>query len=208
MKLSNKGLLEIAEHEGIVPAPYRDSVGVWTFGVGHTAAAGGPNPIQMQRDMPKDLDGAIDFALEVFRVDVGTYEDRVNGAIRVPLKQHEFDALVSFDFNTGGIYKAKLTRAINAGEADAYRHFMGWLKPPEIRKRRTAEMNLFRTGNYDANGDDIPVWQTNGMGRLSGILKTVDGAYVLKRMKRPTAPTGGFWASIIKAILSIFGGRT
>ena len=33
-----------AEHEGIVPAPYRDSTGLWTYGIGHTAAAGAPGP--------------------------------------------------------------------------------------------------------------------------------------------------------------------
>ena len=47
MRLSDKGIVEIAEHEGIVPAPYRDSVGVVTFGVGHTAAAGVLDPAEM-----------------------------------------------------------------------------------------------------------------------------------------------------------------
>lgn len=188
MKLSDKGILEIAEHEGIVPAPYRDSVGVWTFGIGHTAAAGGLDPQEMNGAMPADIDAAIDRALAIFRADVVKYEDRVNAAIRVPLKQHEFDALVSFDFNTGGIGRARLTHAINDGDPDAARHFMGWLRPPEIRKRRTAEMNLFRTGNYDANGSSIPVWKTNGAGRLAGILKTIDGTDVLRRMGRVPSP--------------------
>jgi lysozyme len=41
MTISAPGLIEIAEHEGIVPAPYLDSAGVRTWGIGHTAAAGG-----------------------------------------------------------------------------------------------------------------------------------------------------------------------
>lgn len=186
MKLSDKGLLEIAEHEGIVPAPYRDSVGVWTYGIGHTKNAGGLDPFKMAKNMPTghNLEAAIDRAIEIFREDVQKYEERVNRAIKVPLAQHQFDALVSFDFNTGGIFQAKLTRAINARDADASRHFFGWLKPPEIRKRRTAEKNLFVTGNYDANGDDIPIWATNGAGKLTGILKTIDGADLLRRMNR------------------------
>jgi len=112
MRVSDKGLLEIAEHEGIVPAPYRDSVGVWTFGVGHTAAAGGLDPQEMNGAMPTGaaLEAAVDRALEVFREDIPKYEARVNKHIKVPLKQHQFDALVSFDFNTGGIwYKSKRT---------------------------------------------------------------------------------------------------
>lgn len=190
MRVSDKGLLEIAEHEGIVPAPYRDSVGVWTFGIGHTAAAGGLDPQEMNGAMPTGdaLEKAIDRAIDLFRLDVRKYEGRVNAAIKVPLEQHEFDALVSFDFNTGGIYRAKLTQAINAGDSNAARHFMGWLRPPEIRKRRTAEMRLFQTGDYDANGDQIPIWKTNGKGKLIGIFYTISGAELLLRMKGPTRP--------------------
>jgi lysozyme len=188
MRVSDKGLLEIAEHEGIVPAPYLDSVGVWTFGVGHTAAAGDPDPAKMPKAMPVNIEAAIDEALRVFRQDIPKYEDRVRRAIKVPLKQHEFDALVSFDFNTGGIFRAKLTKAINAGEANAARHFMGWVKPPEIRKRRMAEMRLFETGDYDANGDAIPVWRTDGNGRLRGVMRQISGASVLMRMRPRRVP--------------------
>ena len=155
MTLSDRGILEIAEHEGIVPAPYRDSVGVWTWGIGHTRNAGGLDPAKMPMAMPGNLDAAIDLVIETFRDDVVKYAARVNTAIKVPLKQHEFDALVSFDLNTGGIHRAQLTKAINQGDPDAARHFMGWLRPPEIRERRKAEMSLFRTGDYDANGDTI-----------------------------------------------------
>jgi lysozyme len=182
MTLSPAGLIEIAEHEGIVPAPYRDSVGVWTWGIGHTAAAGGPDPASIPRAMPQDIDAAVIAAIDQFAIDVKGYEARVNAAITVPLAQHQFDALVSFDFNTGGIHRARLTAAINAGESDAARHFMGWLRPPEIRKRRTAEMALFRTGDYAANGDAVPIWRTDGKGRLTGILRTISGAELLRQV--------------------------
>lgn len=184
MKLSDKGLLEIAEHEGIVPAPYKDSVGVWTFGIGHTAAAGGLNPAAMEKGMPVDLDAAIDQAIKVFAEDVVKYENRVTGALRSSVSQHQFDALVSFDFNTGGIERARLTRAINQGEANASKHFFGWLKPPEIRKRRTAEKNLYDTGDYDANGNTIPIWSVDKNGKLKGVHTTISGTELLVRMNR------------------------
>lgn len=189
MRVSDKGLVEIAEHEGIVPAPYRDSVGVWTYGVGHTAAAGGLDPREMNSAMPTGaaLDAAVDRALELFKVDLGKYEKRVNDAIKVPLLQHEFDALVSFDFNTGGIYRAKLTAAINAGDKSGA-GFMGWLQPPEIRKRRTAEMNLFKTGDYDANGNTVPIWKTNGAGKLIGLHGSMSGAELLLRLRGSVQP--------------------
>ncbi|MCX7298870.1 MAG: lysozyme [Rhodobacterales bacterium] len=188
MTISTRGLLEIAEHEGIVPAPYLDSVGVWTWGIGHTVAAGGPDPAKMHRAMPQDIDKAVIAAIEQFAVDVKGYVARVNEAIHVPLAQHQFDALVSFDFNTGGIHRAKLTAAINAGEPDAAQHFMGWLRPPEIRKRRTAEMSLFRTGDYAANGDAIPIWRTDGNGKLAGSLRSISGEEVLRRIASAPIP--------------------
>jgi len=187
MQTSERGILELCEHEGIVPAPYLDSVGVWTWGVGHTAAAGGPNPAQMAKAMPSGEDEmreALEACIKQLAVDLRHYEDDVNQAIRVPLKQHEFDALVSFHYNTGGIHRAKLTQAINAGRPDASQHFFGWLRPPEIKGRRTAEKELFETGDYDRNGDKIPVWGTNGEGKLTRPIRTVSGAWVLSVMGR------------------------
>jgi lysozyme len=206
MKVSDKGVVEIAEHEGIVPAPYRDSVGVVTYGIGHTHHAGGLDPREMASAMPAGaaLDDAIDRAIALFKDDLTKYETRVNDAIKVPLKQHEFDALVSFDFNTGGIYRAKLTKAINNGDKSGA-GFMGWLSPPEIRNRRTAEMRLFQTGDYDANGSTVPVWGTNGALKLTGVVKTVQGDDLIKRMGRGSdTHNGNIIAIIIAAIIGAF----
>lgn len=149
LKTSLRGLAEIAGHEGIVPYPYRDSAGVWTFGIGHTVAAGSPDPSALPRGESKPLR----VVLEIFREDIKRYEARVRRAVKVPLTQAQFDALVSFDFNTGGIDRAKLTRAINAGEfAGAAKAFDGWHRPPEIIPRRNAEKALFRDGVYSHNG--------------------------------------------------------
>ena len=204
MTVSDRGLVELAEHEGIVPAPYYDSVGVLTYGVGHTAAAGAPDPATLPKGMPANMDKAIDEALSVFRKDIKKYEARVNKAIKVPLKQHEFDALVSFDFNTGGIHKSRLTKAINAGDRYANRHFFGWLRPPELRKRRTAEERLFVTGDYDANGDLVPVWRVNSKGRLQGQVKSMRGADILKRMGRRVPSEPGVNANPFVAIIAVF----
>ena len=214
MKVSPQGVLEIVEHEGVVPAPYFDSVGVETYGVGHTAAAGGPDPATMRKGMPADVDREVLRALELFDRDLDEYEARVNDAIKVPLKQHQFDALVSFDFNTGGIYRAKLTRAINRGDPDAWRHFMGWLRPKEIIKRRKAEMNLFRTGRYDANGDSIVVWKVDERGRLRGALKTLSGRELARLMRlahsarRPAAQSAvaGLIAALINVLRALLAG--
>lgn len=130
MQMTDQGLLALVRHEGLVPGAYTDVKQVWTFGIGHTAAAGPPDPATMPRGMPADLDAGIRQAFRVFRADLARYEAAVLRAVKVPLEPHEFDALVSFHYNTGGIAKAALTRHLNAGDrAAAAAAFMGWLKP-------------------------------------------------------------------------------
>jgi len=166
MHMTDRGLMALIRHEGIVPGPYLDVNDIWTFGIGHTAEAGAPDPARMPRGMPGDLDAGIREAFRLFRVDISAYETAVLRAVKVPLEPHEFDALVSFHYNTGGIAKAALTKALNAGNRTAASDgFMGWLKPAAIRPRREAERTLFATGRYPTG--DIPVWAVDRDGRVS-----------------------------------------
>ena len=165
MRTTDRGLLALVRHEGLVPGPYLDVRGVWTFGIGHTAAAGPPDPARMARGMPADPDAGIREAFRLFRADLVAYEAEVLRAVKAPLEPHEFDALVSFHYNTGGIARASLTRHFNAGNrAAAAQGFMGWLKPAAIRSRREAERDLFRDGRYQTGA--IPVWAVDGNGRV------------------------------------------
>ncbi len=179
MQMTDRGLLALVRHEGIVPGPYLDVADVWTFGIGHTAAAGAPDPARMARGMPGDLDAGIREAFRVFRADLATYEAEIERAVKVPLAPHEFDALVSFHYNTGGIARAALTRHLNAGNrAAAADAFMGWLKPAAIRPRREAERDLFRHGRYPTG--TIPVWAVDRNGR-------VDFSRPMRRLTEPEA---------------------
>lgn len=145
MKTSTEGLMALIAHEGIVLSRYKDSVGVWTIGVGHTKAAGGLNPETFTGTLTMTQ------ALDMLREDIVKYEAGVNKAVNVPLKQHEFDALVSFHYNTGAIAKASFVKALNAGDrAAAAKGMMAWNKPAEIIKRRQAERDLFEKGIYPA----------------------------------------------------------
>lgn len=143
--MSTEGLIALIGHEGIVLSRYKDSVGVWTIGVGHTAAAGGLNPATFTGTL------TITQAIELLRTDIAKYEKAVDAAVKVPLKQYEFDALVSFHYNTGAIDRAELTKSLNGGmKAKAGQQFLNYLKPPEIGKRRRAESKLFLDGVYPA----------------------------------------------------------
>ncbi|WP_111735393.1 lysozyme [Roseovarius amoyensis] len=188
MHMTDRGLLALARHEGLVPGPYRDITGTWTFGVGHTAEAGPPDPATMPRGMPADTQAGIREAFRVFRADLARYEADVLRAVTVPLESHEFDALVSFHYNTGGIAKAALTRRLNAGDRKAAAAaFMGWLRPAGIRSRREAERDLFRQGRYP--GGMIPVWAVDRAGRVdfSRPVRRLTGSEALALL-RPASP--------------------
>ena len=163
MKVSKLGLVEIAGHEGIVPMPYLDSVGVWTVGIGHAEVSGRPpNPRHMARGVALPMTEIF----ELFEADIAAFARDVDSAVDVPVVQHEFDALVSFHYNTGGIRRASLTRRLNAydrrGAADA---FMMWRRPPEIMNRRHKEQTLFHTGSYTSGGL-ATVFKADNRGRV------------------------------------------
>ncbi|MGL5011822.1 MAG: lysozyme [Paracoccaceae bacterium] len=165
MKTSEKGIYALALHEGIVPGPYKDSVGVWTYGIGHTAAAGHPDPAKMARGMPDDIYEALERVFQTFRLDLPKYEAGVNRAVKVPVTQEQFDALVSFHYNTGAIAKASLVKRLNAGDVDgAAAGFMAWKKPPEIIERRKQEQSLFAKGIYPTG--QVTVWRVDVAGRV------------------------------------------
>ena len=165
MQMTDRGLLALARHEGVVPGPYRDSTGTWTFGIGHTAGAGPPDPAEIPRGMLADLDAGISEAFRVFRADLACYEADVRRAVTGLLEPHQFDALVSFHYNTGGIARAVLTRHLNAGDREAAaRAFLNWRRPASIIPRRETERHLFRHGHYP--GGTIPVWGVDANGRV------------------------------------------
>lgn len=163
METSLNGLIEIAGHEGIVLSPYLDSVGVWTIFIGHTKAAGDPDPLSF----PKGVEQEASKAIRVFKQDIKSVEARVNNALKVPVSQHEFDALVSFDFNTGGIFKAQITKLLNSGEKEkATLAFNNWHKPIEIIPRRNKERDLFKTGIYQNHGI-VTIYPADTSGHVS-----------------------------------------
>ena len=213
MKTSDRGIIALMAHEGIVPGPYRDSKGVWTYGIGHTAAAGSPDPKAMPRGMPDDVDAAMVRVFDVFRKDLARYESAVSRAITASVSQHEFDAAVSFHFNTGAIHRASWVAAFNKGDVKgAYLKFMNWSKPREIIPRRMAELKLFRDGVHP----DAPlnVWGVDKSGKVIWKpVKRLTPTEVLAHMRggvRPDVdhneepPAAPWWVHIIQSIARMF----
>jgi lysozyme len=148
MKTSQPGIAFLAEHEGVATRAYQDVGGVWTIGIGHTAAAGPPKP---EAGMAITRDEA--YAL--LARDLPRYEQRVEAALG-PVPQAVFDGAVSFDFNTGAITRASWAKAYRAGDREgARRKLLEWNKAggrtiAGLVRRREAEARLIFDGSYDS----------------------------------------------------------
>ena len=119
----------------------------------------------MQRGMPTNLDAALRDVFDLFRRDIAKYEAGVNRALKVKVTQAQFDALVSFHYNTGAIGKASFVKKLNAGDViGAAAGMMAWSKPASIIDRRKAEQKLFAKGIYPTG--TVPVWKVDGNGRV------------------------------------------
>lgn len=148
-RITERIALELIAHEAIVPEAYKDSVGVWTWGVGITSASG--HNVERYKDKPQ----TIQRCLEVF---VWALESRYAPAVRQAfagraLTEAQFGAALSFHYNTGAIARASWVAAWLAGETDKARtQFMSWRIPKEIIPRREKERDLFFHGRWSSDG--------------------------------------------------------
>jgi lysozyme len=121
---------------------YYDPVHVLTIGWGHT-----------NDHLPK-FDAATVWSQAqcdaALAGDMRVFERHVNALAKVPLAQHEFDALVSWSFNTGGPSHASVWRALNSGNKAAVPAALAlWNKAGGkvlngLTRRRKAEGLLFQ----------------------------------------------------------------
>lgn len=121
MYLSPTGLAFIKRHEGLVLWIYddfREGAGEWkggkvhgtlTIGYGHTAAARAKFDFKQGRRID-DLQ-AEDLLVE----DLKEVEEQVNKALKVPVTQGQYDALVSITFNCGSNGLNPVVRHYNSG---------------------------------------------------------------------------------------------
>lgn len=144
MKTSPAGRAAIMQREGVRLTAYRDSVGILTIGCGHTSAAGPPKVAAGLTITRAQCD-------EILSRDLGQFEAAVARAVKVPLNQAEFDALVSLAFNIGGgaFARSTVVRKLNAGDrAGAANAFLAWNKAAGrvlsgLTARRSAERAQF-----------------------------------------------------------------
>lgn len=155
MKTSSNGRKFIEGFEGLILQAYDDHndhivevgqtvVGTLTIGYGHTDAAGPPKVYVGQKITQTEAD-------QFLGTDLAGVENSVNHLVKVPLNQNQFDALVSFEFNTGSLGKSSVLTLLNSGDyTTAAEHILlynhaGGVVVAGLTRRREAEKALFNT---------------------------------------------------------------
>lgn len=129
--------------EGYEPEPYRDIVGVLTVCYGET------RNIQPRRYSQAECEAKLNSRL-------GQYLMELSNCVGVPLRRHEWAALLSLSYNVGvqAICKSTLVRQINSGAPPGVwcQQFDRWVyaggrKIRGLEKRRAAEKRMCLGGD-------------------------------------------------------------
>jgi lysozyme len=145
MHMSKKGLDLLKHFEGLRLEPYWD-VSAWAIGYGHSNNSKKPPTVVEGMKITEHE------AERILAADLVDYENRVKESIAVPLKQGEFDALVSLAYNwgPGNLDRSDLKQLVNAGryeeaEAEIRTILPSTSKPyyAGIKRRRGKEADLF-----------------------------------------------------------------
>ena len=138
MAIAKSTLSFITKEEGARNKAYKDSKGLWTIGVGHLIKSDEQHLITATL-----TDQEVE---DLLKSDLKWCSEAVESSVRVPLEQHQFDALYSLCFNIGGtaFKNSTVVKRINAndlkGAADAIEM---WNKPAVLINRRKREKALF-----------------------------------------------------------------
>lgn len=168
-QIHTPGLLLVKKWEGILDGdpstvnldPYLDPVGIWTIGWGHAILdpstgkflRGAAARAKARALYPEGI--TTTQAEDLLRADLLESAKDVAALVRVPLTDNQFDALVGFEFNTGGISfpSSTMRRKLNAQDyTGAAEQFARWNKGtvngqlvvlPGLVTRRAEERALF-----------------------------------------------------------------
>ena len=116
VKVSDKLIKLLRHHEGVRNKPYKCPAKLWTVGIGHLIGDGKTLPPEWNKTFTnEEIDGILKHDLK--RFELGVHKMLPN----VPLRQHEFDAIVSFCFNLGlGCFqRSTIRQALLRGDKEA-----------------------------------------------------------------------------------------
>ncbi len=146
-KINQAGLDLIKKWEGFRSNAYRDAVGIWTIGYGHTSMAGPPKVTPGLKITRAEGEA-------ILARDLAKYEKGVLDAIgSAPVSDNEFAAMVSLCYNIGpGAFgRSRVARYVVEGrKLAAAAAFAAWHKAggkvlQGLVNRRAGEADLFLT---------------------------------------------------------------
>lgn len=178
MRTGQAGIKLIKQFEGCRLTAYKCPAGVWTIGYGHTQGVQPGQTITQAQ------------AEQMLVADLGKYESNVNKyQDKYKWSQNEFDALISFAYNIGGIDKLTAggtrTRQQIADKMLLYNKANGKVLAG-LTRRRQAERELFMTTSYRTlrkgdRGTDVRTLQT--LLTKAGYTVAVDGIFGAKTLE-------------------------
>lgn len=141
-KIGKAGLDLIKDFEGLKLRAYLCPAKVWTIGYGSTGPHVTAGKVITEAE-----------AEELLKDDLDRFEKAVTRLVTVPLRQNQYDALVSFAFNVGigALERSTLLKRVNARLFDlAFGEFAKWNRAggkvlAGLTRRRAAEAALFRS---------------------------------------------------------------
>mmetsp|Transcript_37905 Transcript_37905/g.74571 ORF Transcript_37905/g.74571 Transcript_37905/m.74571 type:complete len:682 (-) Transcript_37905:289-2334(-) len=140
----------IKHFEGYFATCYKDTEGIFTIGYGHACQFREPDGSGCLSG--NNCAGTIDraTATQILNRDIASFVTCVRNAVRVPVNQNQFDALVAFSFNIGcgGFQDSTLLRKLNEGTlsgTDARYELSRWHSgcTEGLKRRRYAEGLLY-----------------------------------------------------------------
>ena len=146
MKISSRGLELIKDFEGFSSTAYLDVVNIPTIGYGNTFYEDS-RKVKLGEQISKT--DALELLEKIANKD---FADKIFSAIKVPVAQNQFDAMVSLAYNigTGSFLKSTLLKKVNAGDfIGASEEFLKWNKSGGkellgLTRRRKREQDLFK----------------------------------------------------------------
>lgn len=142
--VNDKTLNLIKDYEKWKPCTYIDAVGKPTIGYGHLIRSG--DGFNKKSCITKERGN------QVLKDDLSTATKAIERAVKVPLNDNQFGALVSWAFNVGGGAAAQstLVKKLNSGSqtSEILNEFRRWNKGngkvlPGLSRRREDECSLF-----------------------------------------------------------------
>lgn len=172
MTTSQSGLLALTYFEEERLKAYQDEGGVWTIGVGHTAAAGPPVPVAGMEITHAEEQTMLARDIVQYEKEVDTHLAKL-GAKNVP--QHVYDGMVSFCYNLGGgsfdtaswvaswVKGSMVAAEAQLKQWDKVRKSGALVTSPGLARRRAEEADMIFRDKYpsgitspDVSGTTVP----------------------------------------------------